>query len=75
MTVFVVQHVHERAPDDEDVKFIGVYSSSAAAEAAVSRLVLQPGFRESPNGFRIDPYELDEDHWTEGFATIWHGVD
>ena len=57
---------------EEDPKLIGVYSSRASAEKAVERLRLRPGFRDRPEGFTIDLYRLDEDHWTEGFVTIRH---
>ena len=69
-TVFVLQHVAREGQDDEDVKFLGVYSSRRSADAAVQRLVLQPGFDRYPEGFQIDEYELDQDHWTEGFVTM-----
>jgi hypothetical protein len=76
-TVFVVQHVSAT----ENVKFIGVYRSSEAARAAIERLRVQPGFRDHPRlidplkdedeaGFYIGEYELDKDHWTEGFVTV-----
>ena len=74
-TVFVLQHEHELPTGGKDVKFIGVYSSQAAAEAACARLRRQPGFSESPDGFSIDRYPLDQDHWTEGFVTILPGED
>ena len=63
--VYVLQHEN---PETEDVKFIGVYSSEPLAEAAINRLKVQPGFRKFRNGFAIDHYELDADHWTEGFG-------
>lgn len=69
-TVFVVQHVHALGDDREDVKLIGVYSSRQQAEAAVARLRASPGFREMPDGFSIDPYEVDRDHWAEGFVSL-----
>jgi hypothetical protein len=47
---------------------IGVYRTRAAADAAVARLQSQPGF-ESRRDFHIDRYELDKDHWTDGFVT------
>jgi hypothetical protein len=53
MDVFVVHHVHEIDEDNEDVKFIGVYSSVELANAAVARLSLQPGFRESTSGLHV----------------------
>ena len=68
--VFILQHVHQLDNDNEDVKFIGVYSSRENAEDAVDRLSLQPGFRENRGGFDIDEYEIDADHWTEGYVTL-----
>lgn len=68
-TVFVVQHVHA-TDDTEDVKFIGVYSSRATADAAVARLLRQRGFADAPDGFYVEEYGLDQDHWTEGYATV-----
>jgi hypothetical protein len=68
-TVFVVQHANSLG-DSEDVKLVGVYSSESNARAAVARLSQQAGFRGTPEGFSIDPYKLDQDHWTEGFAIM-----
>jgi hypothetical protein len=68
-TVFVLQHSYS-VGDREEVKLIGVYASLAEAEAAVSRLVDQPGFRDYADGFNIDAYEIGQDHWQEGFASI-----
>ena len=66
-TVYVLQHLREDA-ESEDVKFLGVYSSRAAAEAAINRVRDKPGFRDYPDGFYLDPHALDADHWTEGFG-------
>jgi len=68
-TVFVVQHSYE-LEDQEETKLIGAYASCADAEAAVARLREQPGFRDHPQGFHIDSYELGQDHWQEGFVTL-----
>jgi hypothetical protein len=68
--VYVLQHVHSPDDDAEDVKFIGVYSSRESAEAAIARLNLTPGFSDSPAGFHIDEYQVDKDHWSEGFSTL-----
>jgi len=68
-SVFVVQHVHELPDGTEETKFIGVYSTMEQAEAAVARLRGQPGFWDVPDGFHVDRYELDIDHWTEGYVT------
>lgn len=67
--VFVLQHVAREDTDDEDTKFIGVYSTETAARDAADRLTAQPGFTDFPNGFHIDRYELDKDNWVEGFTS------
>ena len=65
-TMHVVFHSYEDAAGCEEVKFIGVYSSEARANAAVERLRKQPGFRDRPDGFHVDPYDVDKDHWPDG---------
>ena len=69
MKVFVVQHEHER-DGSADVKLIGVYATRAEADQARERLSAAEGFRDHPDGFSIDAYELGRDHWTSGFATV-----
>jgi hypothetical protein len=69
-SVFVLQHVHTREDGVEDVKFIGVYSSREKAQAAVARLSRLPGFADASDGFYIDEYHVDEDHWVEGYAVV-----
>ncbi|MFP5213353.1 MAG: hypothetical protein ACLGPL_08240 [Acidobacteriota bacterium] len=68
--VYLLQHTHEFGESTEDVKIIGIYSSRTKAEAAIERLRLKPGFSETPDGFTIDEYDLDLDHWEEGYVTI-----
>jgi hypothetical protein len=54
--------------DCEDCElFIGVYSSESQAKAAIERVKNEKGFADFPQGFHIYPYELDKDHWREGF--------
>ena len=67
-SVFVLQHVHSRDDDVEDVKFIGVYSSREKADAAVARLSRLPGFSEATDGFHVDEYRVDQDQWAEGYV-------
>jgi hypothetical protein len=66
--VFVLMHAYEH-DECEEMKFIGVYRSRTEAEATASRLRLQPGFRDYPDGFQIDRYPLDQDYWAEGFRS------
>ena len=67
ITVYVLQHLREDE-DSEDVKLLGVYSSLGAAHSAVERARIKPGFRDHPDGFHIDEYVVDVDHWTSGFG-------
>ena len=69
-SVFVLQHVHSREDGVEDVKFIGVYSSREKADGAVARLSRLPGFSDAPDGFHVDEYRVDQDHWVEGYVVV-----
>ena len=69
MKVFVLQHEHEWCERDE-VKFIGVYGTQEEAEEAARRLAPLPGFKNWPDGFVVDGYEVGKDHWTSGFSTM-----
>jgi hypothetical protein len=51
---------------DGRVKIIGVYQTMDAAERAIARLANLPGIRDHTNGFHVDRYQLDNDHWVEG---------
>jgi hypothetical protein len=71
MTIaYVLHHVVREFEDDEDAKLIGVYLTEDEARAAIARLADQPGFREHPAGFQINPYPVNKDHWAEGFLTV-----
>src|ERR1051325_8199517 len=69
MEVYVLHHVYKR-DESEESKMLGVYSTRERAEEAIERLKVQPGFVDYPTGFEIDPYNLDEDEWEEGFVTV-----
>lgn len=53
---------------DMGMKLVGIYSSLAKAKAALSRLRDKPGFRDWPEGWRIEGVKLDEDRWLEGYG-------
>ncbi|MGA3295458.1 MAG: hypothetical protein ABSE45_15935 [Candidatus Acidiferrales bacterium] len=67
-SVFLLWYVC--APDgaDDNELLIGVYSSEDEAKAAIERLKDKPGFVNAPDGFRIHPYKMNRDSWTEGFV-------
>ncbi|WCT55875.1 hypothetical protein PQ456_22460 [Paenibacillus kyungheensis] len=68
ITVFLLQHSYE-VNGVENPKIIGIYSSREIAESTIIKYKKIPGFRNYPNEFFIDGYELDEDNWEEGFVS------
>lgn len=55
--------------NEDDVKIIGIFSSQDKANTAINQLKGKPGFRDEPNCFMIDKYEVDEIKWEEGYET------
>jgi len=74
--VYVVQHSYEvgdkgefEGEDFDETKMIGVYSSKEKAEKTIDRYKMLPGFKDYPiSCFHIDKYEIDQEHWAEGFV-------
>jgi hypothetical protein len=66
-SVFLLWFVRAADTPEEDPLFIGVYQTEQDAESAIKRLRTQRGFIDDPTGFQICPYEINKDHWTEGF--------
>ena len=48
--------------------FILLHIRSDDDYAASERLANRPGFTDHPNGWHIDRYMLDQDHWEDGFG-------
>jgi hypothetical protein len=69
MDIFLLWHSHPVEGESND-KLIGLYSSEQKAKEAMERSILLPGFAENQDGFEIDRYEIDKDHWKEGFITV-----
>ena len=65
--LFVLLH---SLPETGRVKVVGVYSSRDLAEAAEGRTRQLPGFADEPDGFTIEEYEVDRDHWPRGFVRL-----
>ena len=51
-----------------DEKLIGVYEKKSDASSAIERVKNKPGFPEEGGAFEIASYELNNDHWIEGFV-------
>ena len=71
--VWTLYHTHEFEDGHEDLKLIGIFSSEESAVRAKKSLLNQPGFRDLPDGFSIDPHTVDDIGWRKGFATIQPG--
>ena len=66
-SLFVLLH---SLPETGKVKVIGIYTSRALAEEAEERSRALPGFADEPDGFTIEQYEVDKDHWPRGFVRL-----
>jgi homoserine kinase type II len=74
-TVYLLWHqIESRNTKDEVLedraKLIGVYDDKQEANRAIDRVKPQPGFRDCPDGFVIDCYELNQDNWVDGFVRV-----
>jgi len=74
MKVYLLQHSYEYEVYEDikmkETKIIGIYSSEIKAKEAKALFMTKKGFnRFSEECFYIDEYELDQDHWTDGFVT------
>lgn len=66
--VFLLWHHYPDVPGDDNAKLLGVYSSKKLAEQQIETFYKSlPGFRTSNGEFTVDKYEVDKNHWAEGF--------
>ena len=62
-TVYLLWHTDSYG----DEKLIGVYTTRSDASLGLGRVKDKPGFSEGGE-FEIAEYELNKDHWTDGFV-------
>ena len=67
-SVFLLSHLCQYPDGTESIKAIGIYSTEEEAIAAISRLKDKPGFVYHQAGFGYGKYEINRDHWTDGFV-------
>ena len=68
--VYLLEHFRDKDTDKENyenVKNCGLFVTEQEAKAAIEFLKTQAGFKEYPNDFIIDRYELGKIEWSEGF--------
>jgi homoserine kinase type II len=68
-SVFLLWHVREPDGNEEEL-LIGAYCTEADAMSAIERLRSKGGFADAPEGFRINRYELNRDHWEQGYDVV-----
>lgn len=65
--LFLLQHSYECNDGSVETKVLGIFSNKLWAEDAISEYRNLHGFKEKPNDFYIDEYEIDRKYWEEGF--------
>ena len=66
--VFILWHHYPDDLEDGNAKLLGVYSSREIAEKRRDEKYRHlPGLARGEGKFSIDQYEIDQDHWNEGF--------
>jgi len=63
----MVSHLN---PKNDDEKLIGSYLTYEEAAQVVEKYKQFEGFRDSPNHFYIDKYEIGKLYWTEGYYSV-----
>jgi hypothetical protein len=51
-------------------KLVGIFSTVDVATAARIALTADNGFLAEPEGWPLDTYVVNEDHWTSGFESV-----
>ena len=67
-SVQLLWFVRENEEDENTELLIGVYETEQDANAAIERLRSKPGFADFHQGFVVVRYEVNQDHWREGFV-------
>jgi hypothetical protein len=65
--VYIINHVN---PKNDDEKYIGVYSSYEEAAKVVETYKKFKGFKDAPDHFYIDKYEIGKLYWPEGYYSV-----
>lgn len=51
----------------DNTKLLGIYSTRGKAKSAINYYITLPGFKDYPDGFYINEYELDKNCYKSGF--------
>ena len=62
--------IHHFNPKNDHEKYIGAYSSYQEAQRVVEKYKGFKGFKDAPEHFYIDKYELNKMYWAEGYYSV-----
>lgn len=65
--IYMVSHLD---PKNEDEKHIGSYLTYDEAAKVVEKYKKFEGFKDAPDCFYIDKYELNKLYWAEGYYNV-----
>ncbi len=68
-SVFYLAHEYYDGTEFDYITDLGVYSRFKKAKRAKAKYKMISKFIAYPDGFSIDEYEINKEHWTEGFYT------
>lgn len=66
--VYILYHTRVDSLGCDNIKCLGVFSSTEKAKEAKHFALKQKGFKDYPDGFDIVEYEIDKQEWLEGFG-------
>lgn len=72
--IFILQHSYELENGCDETKLLGVFSSFEKAVQVIQEYKNLPGFKNRPDDFYIDKYEIDKKYWIEGFESELHPI-
>ena len=65
--IYMVAHLN---PKNDDEKHIGSYLTYEEAASVVEKYKQFEGFRDAPDCFYIDKYEIGKLYWPEGYYSV-----
>ena len=65
---YKISAVNGQPFEDMGYKLVGFYTTRANLDAAIRHLSAMPGFRDHPDGFRINWVRIGDVYWKDGFA-------
>ncbi len=62
--LYILCHLNKK---NEDIKTIGKFTSLEKAKNVIEEYKQYKGFKDNPDGFFIDKYEINKLYWQDGY--------